>query len=110
MRYYSCCWSCGDVDRFTYLKCKVSILVKLIMMADIVNPHQNSPVDFLFDLIDKFDHPAGRTNALWPDLTNSFFLPESFDGPNSIVEPSFNSLVLQGRIGILVAIFYLKKR
>ena len=45
--------------------------VKLVMMVDIVNPRQNSPVDFLFDLIDKFDHPAGRTSAQGPDLTIS---------------------------------------
>ena len=40
-------------------------------MVDIVNPRQNSPVDFLFDLIDKFDHPAGRTSTQGPDLTIS---------------------------------------
>ena len=46
-------------------------LVKLVMMAGIVNPRQNSPVDFLFDSIDKFDHPAGGTSAQGPDLTSS---------------------------------------
>ena len=35
--------SCGDVERFTYLKSIVSILVILIMMAGIVNLRQNLP-------------------------------------------------------------------
>ena len=33
-------------------------LIKLIMMAGIVNSRQNSPLDFLFGLVDKFDHPS----------------------------------------------------
>ena len=41
-------------------------------MVGIVNPRQNSPVDFLFVLIDKLDHPAGKTIAQGPDLTISF--------------------------------------
>ena len=43
-------------------------LVKLIMMVGIVNPSQNLLMDFLFNLIDKLDHPAGRTSAQGLDL------------------------------------------
>ena len=32
------------------------------MSVGIVNSRQNSPLDFLFGLVDKFDHPTTRTN------------------------------------------------
>ena len=41
------------------------------MMVGIVNSRQNSPVDFFLGLVDKFDHPTGRTNAQGWDFDNS---------------------------------------
>ena len=58
------------------------------MMAGIVNSRQNSPVDFFFELVDKFDHPAGGTNAQRSDFDNSFVLSGPFDESNLIVESS----------------------
>ena len=39
------------------------------MAVGIVNSRQVSPVDFFLGLVDKFDHPTGRTAAQGLDLT-----------------------------------------
>ena len=42
------------------------------MVAVIVNFRQVSPVDSFLGLVDKFDHPTGRTVAQGLDFDNSF--------------------------------------
>ena len=40
------------------------------MAVGIVNSRQISPVDFFLGLVDKFDHPTGRTIAQGLDFDN----------------------------------------
>ena len=59
-------------------------LVKLIMMVGIVNPRQNLPVDFLFDLNDKLDLPAGRTSAQGPGSFSTSHLTDRISSWNRL--------------------------
>ena len=55
-------------------------------MAGIVISRQNSPVDFFFGLVGRFDRPPGRTNVQMPGFDESFAFLGPFDEPNLIVE------------------------
>ena len=61
-------------------------LIKLVIMTGIIISRQNSPVDFFFGLVDKFDHPPGRTNIQMPGFDESFAFLGPLDEPNLIVE------------------------
>ena len=68
-------------------------LIKLIMMVGIVNSHQNSPVDFFLGLVDKFDHPTGRTIAQGLDFDDFLVYQNHLTNRIQGVE---SSLILSG--------------
>ena len=68
-------------------------LIKLIMMVGIVNSRQNSPPDLLIGLIDKFDHPTGRTDIQGLDFDDLFGNQDHLTGRIQCVESSLISLI-----------------
>ena len=68
-------------------------LIKLTMMVGIVNSRQNSPPDLLIGLIDKFDHPTGRTDIQGLDFDDLFGNQDHLTGRIQCVESSLISLI-----------------
>ena len=68
-------------------------LIKLTMMVGIVNSRQNSPPDLLIGLIDKFDHPTGRTDIQGLDFDDLFVNQDHLTGQIQCVESSLISLI-----------------
>ena len=60
--------------------------INLALIAGIVISCQNSPVDFFFGLVDRFDRLPGRTNIQMSGFDKSFAFLGPFDEPNLIVE------------------------
>ena len=73
------------------------------MAVGIINSRQVSPVDFFLGLVDKFDHPTGRTIAQGLDFDN--FLVYQNHLTNRIQRVELSLWYMQGRAGILIAIF-----
>ena len=63
------------------------------MAVGIVNSRQVSPVDFFFGLVDKFDHPTGRTIAQGLDFDNLIVYQNHLTNRIQRAESSLISLV-----------------
>ena len=73
------------------------------MAVVIINSRQVSPVDSFLGLVDKFDHPTGRTVAQGLDFDD--FLVYQNHLTNRIQRVESSLWYMQGRAGILIAIF-----